>query len=199
MDILGRTLRCVRVFRKLTHAWESIGFVRGWMCIDRGALRNGQPDASGGIGVYVAPNHPMNRAEPLTGKCTNQRAEIMSAIRALEKAVKNTRGKVVYGITLVSDSVYLIKMLSQWLWRWRENGYRKTNGEPVKNMDLILRVDEAAGAYKALFIRDNPNCRRNDAVQLRHVYGHSGDHGNEQADAFARKGALRYGKMHFGH
>ncbi|KAA8907881.1 hypothetical protein TRICI_004888 [Trichomonascus ciferrii] len=122
----------------------------------------------------------------------------MAAIRGLEEAIKNAQGKVVLGMVLLTDSEYLKNVLCNWLWKWRQNGYRKANGEPVKNSDLILRLDATAKAYKELYILHNPECRESSAVQVQHFHGHSGVSGNEQADAFARKGALRYRKMHFG-
>lgn len=167
--------------------------------IDGCTLRNGSPYACGGIGVFVAPNHPMNRAAPLVGKCTSQRAELMAAIRGLEEAIKNCQTKLVLGIELVTDSEYVQNVLCKWLWTWRQNGYRRTNGEPLKNVDLIRRLDATRKAYNEFYARDNPENSLNDAVTVNHVRGHKGNPGNEQADAFARKGALRYRKIHFGH
>lgn len=163
-------------------------------------LRNGKVDASGGIGVFVAPNHPMNRGEPLTGKCTNQRAELMAVIRCIEEAIKNSRDKLVLGIEIVTDSEYTMNVLCDWLPKWRKNGYKKANGDPVQNLDLIRRLEARMKDYRELFNCDNTHSfTRDTAIAIRHVHGHTGIPGNEQADALARKGALIYRRTHFGY
>ncbi len=48
-------------------------------------VRNGQWGARAGIGVYFGDDHPGNAAEPLDGRQTNNRAEIIAACTALKK------------------------------------------------------------------------------------------------------------------
>ncbi|XP_077408212.1 ribonuclease H1 isoform X2 [Vanacampus margaritifer] len=58
---------------------------------------NGKRGARAGIGVYWGPQHPLNVAEPLQGRQTNQRAEIQAACMALQQAKEeNVKKLVVY-------------------------------------------------------------------------------------------------------
>lgn len=47
---------------------------------------NGQEGALAGIGVYWGADSPLNIAEPLVGRATNNRAEIHAAVRAIAQA-----------------------------------------------------------------------------------------------------------------
>ncbi|MCH8858407.1 MAG: ribonuclease HI [Proteobacteria bacterium] len=96
---------------------------------------------------------------------TNNRMELMAAIKALE-ALKLPSHVVVH-----TDSRYVMDGLTLWLPRWKENGWKTSARKPVKNRDLWRALDEAA--------------QRHD-VQWRWVAGHSGHAENERADALAR-------------
>ncbi|XP_033503791.1 ribonuclease H1 isoform X1 [Epinephelus lanceolatus] len=67
---------------------------------------NGQKGAQAGIGVYWGPNHPLNVADRLHGRQTNQRAEIQAACRALEQAKEKNIKKLV----LYTDSKFTINV-----------------------------------------------------------------------------------------
>lgn len=98
---------------------------------------------------------------------TNNKMEMQAAIAALEylKASKQTQP-----ITLYTDSEYLINSITKWLPGWKRKGWKKSNGEPVQNQDLLESLDEL-------------NSR---LVKWQHVRGHSGNIGNERCDAIAR-------------
>jgi ribonuclease HI len=102
---------------------------------------------------------------------TNNRMELMAAIRALE-ALK--RSSVV---TIYTDSRYVMDGLTKWLPRWKANGWKTADKKPVKNVDLWRALDEAI--------------TRHD-VAWRWVRGHDGHLENERADALAR-GAIPKG------
>ena len=98
---------------------------------------------------------------------TNNRMELMAAIRALEAL---TRPSVV---RLHTDSIYLRNGVTSWLASWKRNGWRTASKQPVKNEDLWRRLDAAAAPHD---------------VQWLWVKGHAGDPGNERADALANHG-----------
>lgn len=98
---------------------------------------------------------------------TNNRMELMAAIQALESL---TRPAIVH---LHTDSTYLRSGITTWLPNWRRNGWRTKAGQPVKNADLWQRLADAV--------------TRHDVHWL-WVKGHSGDPGNERADALANQG-----------
>jgi len=104
----------------------------------------------------------LSGAEPAT---TNNRMELMGAIAALE-ALKRPVAAVLH-----TDSSYLRNGVTQWLARWKRNGWRTAEGKPVANADLWVRLETAAADHQ---------------IDWRWVKGHAGDPMNERADALAR-------------
>ena len=96
---------------------------------------------------------------------TNNRMELKAAIEGLN-ALKAQSSVVLY-----TDSRYVMEGLTKWLPRWKANGWKTANKKPVKNEDLWRMLDEAAARHE---------------IDWQWVEGHSGDEGNEQADALAR-------------
>lgn len=68
----------------------------------------------------------------------------------------------------------------QWLPKWRRNGFKTTNGEPVRNAGIIR--------YLSALLEERG--RRGQQIRLQYVKGHSGDPGNDGADAQANIGAM---------
>lgn len=97
-------------------------------------------------------------------RTTNNRMELTAAIEGLEALAE---GSVV---DLYTDSVYLRRGITEWLAGWRKSGWRRRDGQPVKNVDLWRRLAEVV-------------TRRQ--VRWHWVRGHAGDEHNERADALA--------------
>ena len=103
-------------------------------------------------------------AEPQT---TNNRMELTAVVRGLEQLKRPTV------VELVTDSVYVGTGLSEWLPKWKAQGWRrKEKGRfvPVKNEDLWLELDQLASAH---------------TIRFSHVAGHSGHPENEACDRMA--------------
>ncbi|KAI7825069.1 ribonuclease H-like domain-containing protein [Kickxella alabastrina] len=153
---------------------------------DGASSRNGTIHAKAGIGVYFGPNDKRNLSEPLPGACqTSERAELYAIMRAIAKAgeagVAGGGGKAVNSraINICTDSLYSIKCMTLWYYKWQRNGWRTTGGQPVQNKDLILK---GRSLIKKL----------QGAVEFTHVRGHQGIEGNEQADRLAILGAQQH-------
>ncbi|MHC5612451.1 MAG: RNase H family protein, partial [Nostoc sp.] len=73
-------------------------------------------------------------------------------------------------ITLHTDSEYLINCVTKWVKGWKKKGWKKSDGKPVQNQDLLETLDEL----------------NTQQVKWQHVRGHSGNIGNERCDAIAR-------------
>jgi ribonuclease HI len=141
--------------------------------VDGCALNNGLYEARAGIGVYWGENDPRNISEPVNdGPQTNQRAELLSAIRALETMDNYLNHK----IEICTDSKYVVSAMTQWRYRWKKNQWKDVLGKELKNKDLWQKLDTLCD-------------RRLHPVIWTHVPGHQGIHGNEMADRLARKGA----------
>ena len=102
---------------------------------------------------------------------TNNRMELMAAIRALQALKRPSQ------VVLHTDSVYLKDGVNAWMPRWKTNGWKTAAKKPVKNEDLWRELDEAIASH---------------TIDWRWVKGHSGDPGNERADALARQGMAPY-------
>ena len=114
------------------------------------------------------------REKLLTGgvlATTNNRMELMAAIKALE-ALKRP-GRVV---SVVTDSRYVQSGINEWLPKWKAKSWRTRANKPVKNAELWERLDQLAAAHE---------------IEWRWVRGHSGNPGNELVDRQAHEAALR--------
>ena len=98
---------------------------------------------------------------------TNNRMEMTAVIRGLEALKRPT------SVELISDSTYVGKGISQWMPKWKENGWRRRESGrwvEVKNEDLWRRLD-------ALLNRHH--------LRFTHIRGHSGHAENERCDTLA--------------
>ena len=96
---------------------------------------------------------------------TNNRMELLAVINGL-KALKATSD-----VTIHTDSRYVMDGATQWLKRWKTNGWKTSDKKPVRNDDLWRALDSAMTAHK---------------VAWRWIRGHSDHVDNERADALAR-------------
>ena len=123
----------------------------------------------GGYGVVLL--YQGQRRE-LSGGCrrtTNNRMEIMAAIVGLEALRKKC------GVTLYSDSEYLVKAMSRgWAQRWRANGWKRNRREKALNVDLWERLLEL--------------CEHHE-VEFRWVKGHAQNSENIRCDQLAMQAA----------
>lgn len=138
---------------------------------DGACVSNGRKRAKGGIGVYWGPNHPMNISETLEGRQTNNRAEIMAAVRALNQC----KSIGIKNVKLCTDSNFLIKGITQWINKWKRNGWKLATGGDVINREDFELLDQAQKGLN---------------VNWEHVRGHKGIPGNEAADKLARDGVV---------
>jgi ribonuclease HI len=96
---------------------------------------------------------------------TNNRMEIMAALMALKSLTKPSQ------VTVHTDSRYLMDGATQWMKRWKANGWKTADKKPVKNDDLWLALEQALAPHD---------------VKWRWVKGHSDHVENNRADALAR-------------
>jgi ribonuclease HI len=125
---------------------------------------SGNPGPGGWAAILRAGAHEKEifGGERLT---TNNRMELMAAIKALEALKKPS------AVTLYTDSKYVMDGLTKWLPRWKSNGWKTSDKKPVKNDDLWRALDEAVSRHNVVW---------------RWVRGHDGHLENERADQLAR-------------
>ena len=130
---------------------------------DGGSINNPGP---GGYGVVIERD---GKRQELSGgfrHTTNNRMEMMAAIVALREL--HHCGKK---ILLYSDSSYLVNGITKgWARKWRSKGWRKSDGQPVLNVDLWQEL---------LKLLDDVD------VSFHWVRGHVGNELNERCDRLA--------------
>ena len=129
-----------------------------------GACRgNPGPGGWGVVFCYPSAETVLYGAETLT---TNNRMELMAPIMALNALTEP------YEVILTTDSQYVQKGITEWLFNWKKRGFRTANKQPVKNSDLWKKLDEAGQRH---------------SIEWRWVRGHSGHRYNEKADQLANQ------------
>jgi len=119
----------------------------------------------GGWGVILrwrGHEKELSGAEAMT---TNNRMELLAAIRGLEALKRPAR------VRIHTDSTYLRDGITRWIHDWKRNGWRTADKKPVKNVDLWQRLEAALAPHQ---------------VEWHWVRGHAGHPENERADALAR-------------
>ena len=121
----------------------------------------------GGWGVLMISGE--HRRELCGGESltTNNRMELTAAIEALRALKRPTNAR------LFTDSSYVKQGIETWIHGWKRNGWRTSDKKPVKNSDLWQTLDALVATQK---------------VEWRWVKGHSGDPGNDRADALSNQG-----------
>ncbi len=101
------------------------------------------------------------------GHTTNNRMELTAVVEGLRALKKPCR------VELFSDSKYVGQGISEWMQKWKKNGWQRREGnkfKPVKNEDLWRKLDELTTRHQ---------------VKFSYVPGHSGHPENERCDELA--------------
>lgn len=106
---------------------------------------------------------------------TNNRGELTAVLELL----RTTAAAGVAGEELLiqCDSQYVINSMTKWVHGWKKRGWRKADGKPVLNVDLIQELDAAMQGRQ---------------IRFEWVRGHVGHPLNEAADDRARGAATAY-------
>jgi len=105
---------------------------------------------------------------------TNNQGELMAVIDLLESTAH-----VDDDLRILCDSQYVINAVTKWMAGWKRKGWRKADGAPVLNRELLERLDRALQGRRYTF---------------EWVKGHAGHDLNEAADVRARAVATAYQK-----
>jgi ribonuclease HI len=98
---------------------------------------------------------------------TNNRMELTAVIEALASLKRHCT------VTIYTDSEYVKNGITTWIHGWKARGWLTADRKPVKNVELWQRLEALAAQHR---------------VTWRWVRGHTGDAGNERADALANRG-----------
>lgn len=130
-----------------------------------GACR-GNP-GPGGWGALLRYNGTEKELYGGERETTNNRMELIAAIRALEALRRPSR------VELTTDSQYVRNGITQWIANWKKRGWKTADRKPVKNQDLWQELDALVNRHD---------------VRWHWVRGHTGHPENERADELANRG-----------
>ena len=118
----------------------------------------------GGFGVILACGPHRHEISQGYHRTTNNRMELLAAIRGLEALTRPCR------VELHTDSTYVRDGITRWVHNWQRNGWRTSDKKPVKNAELWQELIAACARHR---------------IEWHWVKGHSGHPENDRVDALA--------------
>jgi ribonuclease HI len=151
---------------------------------DGSCIDNGKQYAKGGIGVYFPNNEYHNISEPYMlgiwkNPPTSQRCELVAIHKALTIHMAHFSDM---RCRIYTDSDYAIRCLISYGDVWKYNGWKKTNGRPVMNVDVLKPMlnlyKQGNGNISLIFVKSHTNARTICALN------------NNIADSLAKRGTI---------
>lgn len=130
---------------------------------------SGNPGPGGWGSIVVDPRGNVVELGGPENPTTNNRMEVTAALQALRKVANDPAP-----ILLFTDSTYLIRGITQWIWGWKRKDWKTAEGGEVLNRDLweqLLRIVAARP--------------EGGKIEWNYVRGHIGNPGNERCDRIA--------------
>lgn len=103
---------------------------------------------------------------------TNNMAELTAVLDLLQQTAHLPDELLVY-----CDSTYVINSVTKWMAGWKRRGWKKSDGKPVLNVEIMKALDAAMTGRR---------------VRFAWVKGHSGHELNEAADRLANAAAVSW-------
>ena len=158
--------------------------------------KRGSKKAIGGCGVYWGDFDERNRSEPFNlFPVTNNRCEIYAIIIALELYITGFDKEKDTKLVIKTDSMLIVNTMTKWIHKWIRNNWKKADGKPVVNMDLLKilynLVNKNKDVFKVEFVH----------VRAAHDYNEPKDklslewinwNGNNNADLLAKAGGQKF-------
>ena len=107
------------------------------------------------------------------GQTTNNQMELRGSIESL-RLIENAPGDVL----MLTDSVYVIKGITQWAYGWAKRGWTTAEGKPVSNREYWEELVSVVAKRKKKFADKGK-------ISWNFVRGHIGIKGNERCDEIA--------------
>ena len=129
---------------------------------------SGNPGPGGWAAVVVTPQGHVTELGGGAAHTTNNKMELTGAIKALEHIAREPQPVRIY-----TDSSYVIKGITQWVWNWQRRGWKTAAGGDVLNRDLWEQLLSLVNAHGR------------NRIEWHWVRGHDGTPGNERVDEIA--------------
>lgn len=132
----------------------------------------------GGYGVVgLNENNVFYQFSDFSENTTNNREELKAILHVLKLAAEDTENLY----TVYSDSAYAVNSINSWMDGWAKKGWINTKKQIVENVDLMKEI---------YYIKTNLF-----NFKLIKIKGHSGELGNEYADALATDNSEKWSKL----
>ena len=122
----------------------------------------------GGWAAIIFKNNEKKILKGSKDLTTNNQMELTATIKALESI--STKDK----IQIYTDSKYVKQGITEWITKWKINGWKTSKKEEVKNKDLWLELHKLNQSLN---------------IKWNWVKAHAGDPLNEEVDIMAKKAA----------
>ena len=122
----------------------------------------------GGWAAIIINNKEKTEIKGSKENTTNNQMELTAPIMALKKIPKGSK------IQIFTDSKYVKSGITEWIHKWKKNGWKTADKKEVKNKDLWKELDELSSAFYIEWIW---------------VKAHSTDALNNEVDLLARSSA----------
>lgn len=142
--------------------------VRGILIYTDGAC-SGNPGPGGWGAIVVRPDGRVRELGGHEEQTTNNQMEMLGTIMALRE-IRDAD----HAVTICTDSTYVIRGITQWIWGWQKKGWKTAEGKDVSNKELWQEL-----AKEVMYRKDH------GVIKWRYVRGHIGVPGNERVDEIA--------------
>ena len=127
----------------------------------------GNPGNGGWAAIIIA-DEKITRIKGSKKDTTNNQMELLAPIKALKKIPKGSN------VQIFTDSKYVKSGITEWIHKWKKNGWKTANKQPVKNKELWNELDNLTKKFE---------------IKWSWVKGHSTDTLNNEVDLIARQAA----------
>lgn len=125
----------------------------------------------GGYGSIITDFKTVTELGEFYPQTTNNRMEMQAVISALQLCLDRYKG--VGSIRIFTDSVYVIRGSTQWLFGWKKRGWKTADNSDVTNQDLWQVMDRLLFQISKTF---------SVKIKWSFIRGHKGIPGNERCD-----------------
>ena len=133
---------------------------------------SGNPGPGGYGSIIICDDQQVFEIGAHYSQATNNRMELQAVISGLDYIINHAGSNKEFSTQVYTDSVYVIRGITQWIFSWKKNGWKNSSGEPVTNQDLWIQLDTVVQKIPTKISWD-------------YVRGHNDDPGNERCDQIA--------------
>lgn len=125
---------------------------------------SGNPGKGGWAYIHLSKDQWVTEGSGYDSATTNNRMEMTAALEGIRRVPTGD------SVIVLTDSVYLIRGITQWIFGWQKRGWKNAEGADILNRDI----------WEELF-----KICRGKKIDWRHIPGHAGFPGNERVDELA--------------